>query len=432
MSDFSFNICFNIKFTGKLHKALMHYRQAINIQPNFADAYSNMGNTLRELQDITGALVCFKKAIEINPTFADAHCNLASIYKDMGRIHEAIESYKNALKFKPEFPDAYCNLSHCLQIICNWAGYEERMHNVISIVERQLNKEKLTSVHPHHSILYPLKNQVRKDIATRLANLYTEKVNMLSKVTFLHNKERTGRLRIGYVSSDFGNHPTSHLMQSIPGLHDNSKVEIFCYALNFDDGTTFRSKIVKDSEHFVDLSSVSCYVDAANKINRDGIHILVNMNGYTKGARNEIFALKPAPIQVMWLGYPGTSGAQYMDYIITDKICSPMSAALDFSEKFAYMPYTYFIGDHKQMFPHLKSHYKVITGNENGSDQNMALINCADSVNINKILKTTEKVEVIEYEDLVPIEICEKEINIPDSVIETTLNPNITQVLLYY
>lgn len=410
----------------------MHYRRAIDIQPNFADAYSNMGNTLRELQDITGALVCFKKAIEINPTFADAHCNLASIYKDMGRIHEAIESYKNALKFKPIFPDAYCNLTHCLQIICNWDGYEERMHNIVAIVEYQLNMEKLTSVHPHHSILYPLKNEVRKDIATRHANLYTEKVNMLGKVTFLHDKERKGRLRIGYVSSDFGNHPTSHLMQSIPGLHDHSKVEIFCYALNFDDGTTFRSRIVKDSEHFVDLCSESSYIEAAKKINHDGIHILVNMNGYTKGARNEIFALKPAPIQVMWLGYPATSGAQYMDYVITDEISSPMSTAIDFCEKFAFMPYTYFVGDHKQMFPHLKIHCKVKTDSEHNSYPKVVLINCAESININKILNVSEKSETIEFEDQVPIEICEKEIHIPNSVIETIIDPNVKQVFIFY
>lgn len=100
-----------------------------------------MGNTLRELQDVTGALICFKKAIEINPAFADAHCNLASIYKDMGSITEAIEFYKNALKFKSDFPDAYCNLAHCLQIVCNWDDYVERMHNIVSIVEDQLSTE---------------------------------------------------------------------------------------------------------------------------------------------------------------------------------------------------------------------------------------------------------------------------------------------------
>ncbi|XP_075990911.1 UDP-N-acetylglucosamine--peptide N-acetylglucosaminyltransferase 110 kDa subunit-like [Anticarsia gemmatalis] len=424
------NLASLLQHQGKLHEALMHYRQAINIQPKFADAYSNMGNTLRELQDITGALVCFKKAIEINPTFADAHCNLASIYKDMGNISEAIESYKNALKFKPDFPDAYCNLTHCLQIICNWDDYEERMHNIVAIVEDQLNSDKLSSVHPHHSILYPLTNEQRKEIATRHANLYTEKVNMLNKITFLHNKERKQRLRIGYVSSDFGNHPTSHLMQSIPGLHDRTKVEIFCYALNVDDGTTFRRKIVNESEHFVDLSSEPCYAEAAKKINNDGIHILVNMNGYTKGARNEIFALKPAPIQVMWLGYPGTSGAQYMNYVITDQISSPMSTTLDFSEKFAFMPYTYFVGDHKQMFPHLKKAYRIKIDNQNCSAENMAVLNGSEHLIIEDIFNVIETIGFAEYDNLEKIEVRTKEINIPGYIIESSIDPQKTQVMV--
>merc|ERR1719284_2276194 len=107
------------------------------------------------------------------------------------------------------------------------------------------------------------------------------------------------RIRIGYVSSDFGNHPTSHLMQSIPGVHDRSRVEIFCYSLAPDDNTTFRQKVSRGAEHFIDLSQIPDNGKAADRIHADGIHILVNMNGYTKGARNEIFALKPAPIQAL-------------------------------------------------------------------------------------------------------------------------------------
>jgi protein O-GlcNAc transferase len=107
-------------------------------------------------------------------------------------------------------------------------------------------------------------------------------IQVLHKGPYNFPSELRGRLRIGYVSSDFGNHPTSHLMQSIPGMHDRSSVEIYCYALSPDDGTTFRSKIARESEHFVDLSATACNGKAADRINADGIHILVNMNGYTK------------------------------------------------------------------------------------------------------------------------------------------------------
>lgn len=391
-----------------------------------------MGNTLREMQDSKGALMCFKKAIEINPNFADAHCNLASIYKDMGNIVEAIALYKIALKIKPNFPDAYCNLAHCLQIVCSWDYYEERMRTIVAIVEDQLyNSDKLSSIHPHHSILYPLSNRARKEIATRHANLYLEKVNMLTSITFKHNTELEGRLRIGYVSSDFGNHPTSHLMQSIPGLHSRSNVEVFCYALNVDDGTTFRSKIIKESEHFIDLSLIPCNVEAAKRIHSDNINILVNMNGYTKGARNEIFALKPSPIQVMWLGYPGTSGAEYMHYFITDEVSSPISAAADFSEKFAFMPYTYFVGDHKQMFPHLKIRYNVRIKDEEYTSDNVAVINAAEGINMSQYLDVKYYEEIVSYGNLEPINVIISEVDIPKDVLESTINPKQDQVFLY-
>uniref|UniRef100_A0A1W7RB52 protein O-GlcNAc transferase n=2 Tax=Hadrurus TaxID=88315 RepID=A0A1W7RB52_9SCOR len=383
------NLASVLQQQGKLNDALMHYKEAIRISPTFADAYSNMGNTLKEMGDIQGALQCYTRAIQINPAFADAHSNLASIHKDSGNIPEAIQSYRTALKLKPDFPDAYCNLAHCLQIVCDWTDYELRMKKLVAIVAEQLDKNRLPSVHPHHSMLYPLSHDFRKAIAARHANLCLEKIQVLHKPPYQHPKDLSasnGRLRIGYVSSDFGNHPTSHLMQSVPGMHNRDRVEIFCYALSPDDGTAFRSKIATEAENFIDLSQIPCNGKAADRIYLDGIHILVNMNGYTKGARNEIFALRPAPIQVMWLGYPGTSGAPFMDYIITDKVTSPLSLAYQYSEKLAYMPDTFFVGDHKQMFPHLIER---------------AIIDAKDS--LNKKHEVPDNVSIVNATDLSPI-----------------------------
>lgn len=388
------NLASVLQQQGKLNEALQHYKEAIRIQPTFADAYSNMGNTLKELQDVTGALQCYTRAIQINPAFADAHSNLASIHKDSGNIPEAIQSYRTALKLKPDFPDAYCNLAHCLQIVCDWTDYEARMKKLVSIVAEQLEKNRLPSVHPHHSMLYPLSHDFRKAIAARHANLCIEKIHVLHKAPYKFQRElNTPRLRIGYVSSDFGNHPTSHLMQSIPGLHDKSRVEIFCYALSPDDGTTFRGKIAREAEHFIDLSQTLCNGKAADRIYADGINVLVNMNGYTKGARNEIFALRPAPIQVMWLGYPGTSGASFMDYLITDKITSPLELVSQYSEKLAYMPNTYFIGDHRQMFPHLKERLIVSEKNSGPVADNVAVINATD---LSPLVENTDVKEIHE------------------------------------
>jgi len=390
------NLASILQQQGKLNEALLHYKEAIRIQPAFADAYSNMGNTLKEMHDVQGALQCYTRAIQINPAFADAHSNLASVHKDSGNIPEAIQSYRTALKLKPDFPDAYCNLAHCLQIVCDWTDYNGRMKKIVKIVADQLERNRLPSVHPHHSMLYPLSHEFRKAIAGRHAQLCLEKIQVLHKppYRFGANLAPDGRIRIGYVSSDFGNHPTSHLMQSIPGVHNRSRVEIFCYSLSPDDGTTFRQKVSREAEHFIDLSAIQCNGKAADRIYSDGIHVLVNMNGYTKGARNEIFALRPAPIQAMWLGYPGTSGASFMDYIITDKQTSPLSLQSQYSEQLAYLPNTFFIGDHMRMFPHLKERIVMADSGakpvEGEMKDNVAVINAVDVAPIKEVAHVTQ------------------------------------------
>ena len=307
---------------GLLADALAHYREAIRIAPTFADAYSNMGNTLKEMGDASGAMQCYLRAITINPSFADAHSNLASVHKDCGQIQEAVVAYKTALRLRPDFPDAFCNLAHCLQMICDWNDYPERMRKVAAIIKDQLERGRQPSVHPHHTMLYPmLTHDQRRLIANSHAQLCIDRVAPLKAQfeAFLKNLEQQQsnlnepkppkrRLRVGFVSSDFGNHPTSHLVQSVFVQLDRSRIEGFCYALNADDGTYFRATIAQEAEHFVDISQphMLCPKAAAEKIATDKIDVLLNLNGYTKGARNEIFALKPAPVQALWLGYPGT------------------------------------------------------------------------------------------------------------------------------
>lgn len=148
-----------------------------------------MGNTLKEMQDVNGALQCYTRAIQINPAFADAHSNLASIHKDSGNVPEAIQSYRMALKLKPDFPDAYCNLAHCLQIVCDWSDYSERMKKLVTIVGDQLLRNRLPSVHPHHSMLYPLTPEQRKSIANRHATLCKDKIAILRRSPYNFPKD---------------------------------------------------------------------------------------------------------------------------------------------------------------------------------------------------------------------------------------------------
>jgi protein O-GlcNAc transferase len=155
------------------------------------------------------------------------------------------------------------------------------------------------------------------------------------------------RLRVAYVSSDFANHPLSHLMASVFGMHDRRRVEVFCYAISASDNSEWRARIAAETEHFIDVSEWTTAA-IAQRISADGIHVAVNLNGYTKGARNEIFPLRPAPVQCGYMGFPATMGAEYLPYLISDPVVAPRHLHHCYSEALALMPHCYFINDHKQ------------------------------------------------------------------------------------
>uniref|UniRef100_A0A672L5R7 UDP-N-acetylglucosamine--peptide N-acetylglucosaminyltransferase 110 kDa subunit n=1 Tax=Sinocyclocheilus grahami TaxID=75366 RepID=A0A672L5R7_SINGR len=378
------NLANALKEKGSVSEAEECYNTALRLCPTHADSLNNLANIKREQGNIEEAVQLYRKALEINPAFADAHSNLASIHKDSGNIPEAIASYRTALKLKPDFPDAYCNLAHCLQVC-------RSLKCMFSLPHEE--EPPAICASPSQHALPPLSRFPQGNCREAW-----QLINALHKPAYEHPKDLKasgGRLRVGYVSSDFGNHPTSHLMQSIPGMHNSEKFEVFCYALSPDDSTNFRVKVIAEAHHFTDLSQIPCNGKAADRILQDGVHILVNMNGYTKGARNELFALRPAPIQAMWLGYPGTSGAPFMDYIITDKETSPFEVAEQYSEKMAYMPNTFFIGDHANMFPHLKKK-AVIDFKSNGHifDNRIVL----NGIDLKAFLESLPDIKIVKME----------------------------------
>ena len=155
------------------------------------------------------------------------------------------------------------------------------------------------------------------------------------------------RLRVGYVSADFHGHPTMHLLNSFFGLHDRSRFEVFAYSIGPDDGSAYRRRAIESVDHFVDIRMEPAR-RSAERIRRDGIDILVDLKGYTHDARPEIFALRPAPIQVAWLGYAASTGTGLNDYAIVDRIAVPEENADQFAESLVWMPHTYQVNDHLQ------------------------------------------------------------------------------------
>lgn len=215
------------------------------------------------------------------------------------------------------------------------------------------------AVLPFHAFTLPLSaDQVRgisERTADRVAMVTLRSISFLSHVypppEPPANSGRT--LKVGYVSSDFANHPLSHLMQSVFGMHDSQRVLAYCYATSPSDNSQYRHKIEREAHVFRDVSEKTVD-EIADEIARDGIHILVNLNGFTKGGRNEIFALRPSPIQVSLMGFAGPMGASWCDYIFGDTTAMPPDTSVSSvyqREKIVYMPTSFFCNDHLQSAP---------------------------------------------------------------------------------
>lgn len=288
--------------------------------------------------------------------FAPTRCsNLAGAYKDGGKIAEAIDNYRAALRLRPQFPDAFSNLVHSLVFICDWSNRSEDFRKLDEMTQQQLRTPgQLPSVQPFHALVYPVTLKQALDISERYAERAALTAAALGLPAFQFEELRAqcraapqSRIRLAYVSSDFGNHPLAHLMSSVFCLHDRSRFEVTCYALSPPDGSVWRRKISQGVEHFVDVSQLSVQ-QIAQRIAADGIQVLINLNGYTKGARNEVFALRPAPVQVGYMGFCGTMGADFIDYMVSDHSVVPDEATPYYTEHQIFMPHSYFVNDHRQ------------------------------------------------------------------------------------
>lgn len=175
------------------------------------------------------------------------------------------------------------------------------------------------------------------------------------------------KLRIGYVSADFVNHPTADLMQSALLLHDMGKYDIFLYSITRNDSSTYRKVLQRElGANFRVLPNGVTDKKCAEMLQQDGIHILINLNSHTAGERNGIFAFRPAPIQVVYLAFPGTHGASYIDYNVVDKTVAPRHNRPFFSERLVYMPHCYQTNSFRDMYPEVLEAHNLPTRSAHG------------------------------------------------------------------
>ena len=237
-----------------------------------------------------------------------------------------------------------------LQSQCDWTDWDAALVNVATLVREALQRhEPAVGLEPHPLLSLPL------DPALQLAVAQAQATAVLAQMAPIRQTLRMewptgaahGRLRIGYVSGDFRNHATAHLIRKLFQVHDRDRFEIIGYSLRSSDDSRYWHEIVAGCDRFVELFGLS-NAEAATRIAADGIHLLIDLHGYTRFSRPELFALQPAPVQVSFLGYPGTLGAAYVPYLIADPVVLPENLRSCFSEQPVYLPECYQINDDEQ------------------------------------------------------------------------------------
>jgi len=306
------------KAKGEIGRALACYRRALALSPNFAGAYCNLGMALRANGQTEQAIACYERALAIDGKFPLAHYNLANAWKDTGKLDAAIAGYQRAIALDPHHAAAYSNLANAL-------ADNGQLDEAIA-ANRKAMALRPGFVAAHDNLLFTLHSypastaQSLLDESRRWNEEHARRFGRLIRPhTNIRNPDR--RLRIGYVSADFCEHVCAQFLLPLLGHHDRRRVELICYAqVARADAVTRRFEdLAGDWRWTVGMSDEQ----VAQRIREDRIDILVDLKLHTDNNRLLVFAQKPAPVQVTWLGYPGTTGLDTMDYRLTDPYIDP-------------------------------------------------------------------------------------------------------------
>ena len=316
---------------GKLEEAIKAYSKALSINPDYANAYNNMGNALEYQGKLEEAVEAYTKALAVKPDYAEAYNNMGNALKDQGKLEEAIEAYSKALAIKPDYEAARTAKLHQQALICNW----DSIAKDVNLIPELGTSEK----HVPPFALLSLEDAPERHLI-RSKRYAKAKYPQKALPPKARPSKKPKRIRIGYFSTDFKEHPVAYLIAKVLEQHNRDQFEIFGYSIYGSSSCIMRQRLKKSFDSFTDVQSMSDR-DIALQARQDKIDIAVDLNGYTQYARTGIFAYRAAPIQISYLGYPGSMGAEFIDYIVADQHLIPAENQKHFSEKQIYLPNTY-------------------------------------------------------------------------------------------
>ena len=318
----------------QLESALDSYDKALSLDPKHIPSLVNSGAILRQLLRHSEAHQRFERILAIDPNNLQALSNYGALLSEphIQRIPDSIPVFSHLLKIKPDYPYARGVLAFNKMHICDWSTVEL---DTVDITQSIREGKRACRALGYMSLSDSAEDQFK---CTSI--LVRDEFSFKKPPLWTGEKYSHTRIKIAYVSADFREHPVGHLIAGVIENHDREKFEIICVSIGIDDESKLRQRIISGSDHFI-LGQQLSSLDIANLLRKMEVDILIDLNGYTSDLRTDIFMHRPAPVQVNYLGYPGTMALDCFDYIIADRTIIPSEHEKFYSEKVTYLDYCY-------------------------------------------------------------------------------------------
>ena len=329
----------SLSLLQRYDEAFAAFDKALSIKPDLGGAWLGRGNVFYDLKRYDESLDAYDKSLSIKPDLAEAWLGRGNVFYDLKRYDDALDAYDKSLSIKPELEFLYGTFLHTKMRICDWNDLTD---NLSRLEKGILENNKITMPFPVLGLTDS------PELQLKASKNYAQTKYPRSSVFSVNQKfRRKEKIKLGYLSADFQNHATAYLMAQLFELHDRSKFEVHGFSFGPNINDEMRDRLFRGFDLFHDVCSKSSR-DIAKLSRGLDIDIAVDLKGYTKDARTELFAEGCAPIQVAYIGYPGTMGNDYIDYVIADQIVIPEANTIFFAEKIVYLPHSYQVNDSKR------------------------------------------------------------------------------------
>ena len=321
-----------LKDLKRFDESISSYDKAIEINPDYYFSFNNRGIIFQHLNHFEKALASYDKAIEINPNYPETYNNKGNILKELKRYDEALTCYEKAIKLKSDFDYMLGKVLNLNMFLCNWIEFDSLIKEINNTIVKK------SKVIEPFTFLGLIDNPVFLKLSSEkyIKNNFKKDLEIQSLAKYTNHKKP----RIGYFSADFHNHATLHLMMDVFKNHNKSNFDFYGFSFGPQNNDIWNSQVKNYFLKFEDVSNISDK-EVAYLSRKLEIDIAIDLKGLTSNSRSGIFSYRAAPIQINYLGYPGTTGADYMDYIIADEVIIPKESSNNYTEKILYLPDCY-------------------------------------------------------------------------------------------